>query len=203
MTRPLPPLTLVDVPDFVSRGGLKLDHALQTFAFDVAGLTCADLGCSTGGFTDCLLRRGAAKVYAVDTGYGVLDWKLRKDARVVVLERQNAMHVELPEKVQFISIDVAWTKQDKILPSAKRLLTPRGRIVTLIKPHYEADPRLLRKGVLPEDAVASVVEETSQRIVKAGFRVLATVQSPIKGSNNGNVEVLALLGYEESVVDSR
>lgn len=139
-----------------------------------------------------MLQHGATKVYAVDTGYGVLDWKLRKDPRVVVLERQNAMHVELPEKVQFISIDVAWTKQDKILPSAKRLLAPGGRVVTLIKPHYETDPKRLRKGVLPEEAVASVVEETTVRIAAAGFRVLATVMSPIKGSK-GNAEVLALL----------
>lgn len=177
---------------FVSRGGLKLDHALRTFNQNVAGLICADLGCSTGGFTDCLLQHGAAKVFAVDTGYGVLDWKLRKDPRVMVLERVNAMHVELPQRVGFISIDVAWTKQEKILPSAKRLLTPDGRVCTLIKPHYEADPRLLRKGVLPEEAVASVVEETARRIADTGFRVLATTMSPIKGSK-GNAEVLALL----------
>ena len=112
---------------FVSRGGLKLEHALATFGNDIAGLTCADLGCSTGGFTDCLLKRGAAKVYAVDTGYGVLDYKLRKDARVVVRERSNAMHVELPEKVDFISIDASWTKQEKLLPNVDKLLKPDGR----------------------------------------------------------------------------
>src|SRR5579864_3600866 len=96
---------------FVSRAGSKLDHALTTFVIDVSAKICADLGCSTGGFTDCLLQRGAAKVFAVDTGYGVLDWKLRNDPRVVVMERTNAMHVNLPESVDLVSIDVAWTKQ--------------------------------------------------------------------------------------------
>src|SRR5437762_12897685 len=106
---------------FVSRAGQKLEHALTSFAIDVKGLTCADLGCSTGGFTDCLLQRGAAKVYAVDTGYGVLDWKLRKDARVVVMERTNAMHVMLPEPVDLVTIDVAGTRPRLILPDAARL----------------------------------------------------------------------------------
>src|ERR1051325_6264535 len=96
--------------DFVSRAGIKLEHALNTFGLDVSGLTCADLGSNAGGFVDCLLRRGAAKVYAIDTGYGALDWKLRKDARVVVMERTNAMHATLPEKVAVVTIDVAWTK---------------------------------------------------------------------------------------------
>jgi len=98
-------------PPFASRAGQKLDHALTTFSLDIEGKICADLGCSTGGFTDCLLRRGAAKVFAVDTGYGVLDWKLRKDPRVVVMERTNAMHVDLPERVELITIDVGWTRQ--------------------------------------------------------------------------------------------
>jgi 23S rRNA (cytidine1920-2'-O)/16S rRNA (cytidine1409-2'-O)-methyltransferase len=178
--------------DFVSRGGQKLDHAIRTFGVNVQNCVCADLGCSTGGFTDCLLQYGAARVYAVDTGYGVLEWKLRKDVRVVVMERMNAMHVTLPELVNLVSIDVAWTKQEKILPTARRILAPGGRVISLIKPHYEADPKLLRKGVLPSDAVASVVEETAARIAACGFGVLSTVESPIKGSK-GNAEVLALL----------
>jgi 23S rRNA (cytidine1920-2'-O)/16S rRNA (cytidine1409-2'-O)-methyltransferase len=126
------------MPEFVSRAGLKLDHALEVFGMAVAGLICADLGCNAGGFTDCLLQRGATRVYAVDTGYGALEWKLRKDPRVVVMERTNAMHVVLPEKVAFICIDVAWTKQRNILPAAVKLLAEGGEIVTLIKPHYEA-----------------------------------------------------------------
>src|ERR1700690_3710153 len=109
------------IRNYVSRAGQKLEHALRSFAIDPTGKICADLGCSTGGFTDCLLQHGASKVYAVDTGYGVLDWKLRKDSRVVVMERVNAMHVQLPELVDVVSIDVAWTRQRRILPSARKL----------------------------------------------------------------------------------
>lgn len=178
--------------DFVSRGGLKLDHALTAFAVDVAGLVCADLGCSTGGFTDCLLKRGAAKVYAVDTGYGVLDYTLRKDARVVVRERSNAMHVELPERVDFVTIDASWTRQHKLLPNVAKLLKPGGRVVTLVKPHYETDGKALRKGVLPAELVDGVVETVRERIVACGFIVDAITPSPILGGQ-GNVEVLALL----------
>src|ERR1700755_535801 len=124
--------------DFVSRAGQKLDHALTTFQIDVSTKTCADLGCSTGGCTDCLLQRGAVKVYAVDTGYGVLDWKLRKDPRVVVMERTNAMHLYLPGEVDLITIDVSGPRQRNILPSALSFLRNNGAIVSLIKPHYEA-----------------------------------------------------------------
>src|SRR3954468_14064629 len=125
--------------EFVSRAGQKLEHALREFAIDVTDKICADLGCSTGGFSHCLLQHGAKQVYAVDTGYGVLDWKLRKDPRVIVMERTNAMHVDLPEKVDLVSIDVAWTRQRHILPAAKRIIRDTGIVVSLIKPHYEAD----------------------------------------------------------------
>src|SRR6476620_12477068 len=144
------------MPDFVSRAGQKLDHALGAFAIDVAGRTCADLGSNAGGFVDCLLQRGAAKVYAVDTGYGVLEWKLRKDPRVVVMERTNAMHVTLPEPVSLVTIDVAWTRQRNILPAARRILTAGGTVITLIEPHYEAAAAKLVKGVLPEGEVDGV-----------------------------------------------
>src|SRR5579871_1843402 len=125
--------------DFVSRAGLKLEFALDAWNIDVRGKICADLGSNVGGFVDCLLQRGAAKVYAVEKGYGVLEWNLRKDPRVAVFERTNAMHVMLPEPVELVTIDVAWTRQKNILPSAARLLAPGGRIVTLVKPHYEAE----------------------------------------------------------------
>jgi 23S rRNA (cytidine1920-2'-O)/16S rRNA (cytidine1409-2'-O)-methyltransferase len=177
---------------FASRAGQKLDFALASFAVSALGKTCADLGCSTGGFVDCLLQRGAAKIYAVDTGYGVLEWKLRNDPRVVVMERTNAMHVELPETVALVTIDVAWTKQRHILPAARRLLTPDGIVITLIKPHYEADASQLRQGVLPEDAVDSVVQRVKSDVLAAGFEWVADVRSPIKGGG-GNVEVLAWL----------
>lgn len=179
-------------PEFVSRAGQKLEHALQTFGIDVTGLVCADLGSNTGGFVDCLLKRGAAKVYAIDTGYGALDWKLRKDPRVVVMERTNAMHAALPEPVAFISIDVAWTKQRHILPAARRMLAPTGRIVTLIKPHYEATPAHLRKGVLPQEYLDQVVESVRADIAAADFELLASTPSPMRGAK-GNCEFLAHL----------
>jgi len=178
--------------NFVSRAGQKLDHALTVFCISVDGLICADLGCSTGGFTDCLLRRGAAKVYSVDTGYGVIDWKLRNDPRVVVMERTNAMHVALPERVPLITIDVSWTRQQNILPHTRDLLAPGGSIITLIKPHYEASPKLLRKGKLPADQLPIVEAETIERIRVLGFNVLATTPSPIRGTG-GNAELLAWL----------
>ena len=177
---------------FVSRAGQKLDHALAHFGIDVAGLACADLGCNAGGFTDCLLQRGAAKVYAVDTGYGMLDWKLRKDPRVVVMERTNAMHAQLPERAGLVVIDVAWTKQRHILPAARRMLARDGAVVTLIKPHYEAPAGLLVRGVLPPERVAEVVQAVSREIFAAGLDVIGTVPSPIEGQK-GNKEILAYL----------
>ena len=177
---------------FVSRAGQKLDHALTVFNVTPTGLTCADLGCSTGGFTDCLLQRGASKVYSVDTGYGVIDWKLRNDPRVVLMERTNAMHVQLPDRVPLITIDVSWTRQKNILPHALGLLAPGGRIITLIKPHYEAPPKNLRKGKLPDDDVAAVERAVLAEIESLGFTVRQTTASPIRGTG-GNAELLALL----------
>ena len=180
------------MPEFASRAGQKLEHALATFHLDVAGAVCADLGSNTGGFVDCLLKRGAARVYAIDTGYGVLDWKLRNDPRVVVMERTNAMHATLPESVGVVTIDVAWTKQRHILPAARRMVRDDGFVVTLIKPHYEADPSQLRGGVLPGEAVDAVVETVKRAIADAGFDVAGTTHSPLKGAK-GNAEVLAVL----------
>jgi 23S rRNA (cytidine1920-2'-O)/16S rRNA (cytidine1409-2'-O)-methyltransferase len=180
------------MPEFVSRAGAKLEHALAALEIDASNKICADLGCSTGGFTDCLLQRGAAKVYAVDTGYGVLDWKLRKDSRVVVMERTNAMHVKLPEPVELVTIDVGWTRQRHILPNAAMLLLAEGIVVTLIKPHYEADPSLLRQGVLPDEAVDTVVAGVKQEIEKMSWIWLGNVRSPIRGTG-GNMEILASL----------
>lgn len=180
------------MPDFVSRAGQKLEHALTTFETDVTASVCADLGCNVGGFVDCLLKRGAAKVYAVDTGYGVLDYRLRKDARVIVMERTNAMHVTLQEIVSLVTIDVAWTKQRHILPAARKLIGTDGRVITLIKPHYEADASMLRGGVLQTSELDAVIEQVVADIRQAGFNVLASTLSPIKGAK-GNTELLALL----------
>jgi 23S rRNA (cytidine1920-2'-O)/16S rRNA (cytidine1409-2'-O)-methyltransferase len=182
--------------DYVSRAGQKLEHALRTFAIDVTGLTCADLGSNVGGFVDCLLQHGANKVYAIEKGYGVLEWKLRKDPRVIVMERINAMHATLVEKVGLVTIDVAWTRQRHILPAARELLRENGRVIALIKPQYEADKRLLRKGVLPADKLGEVLEQVKQDISAAGFQLVQTTASPILGGE-GNAEVLAELRLQD------
>ena len=180
------------MPEFVSRAGAKLEHALTALNINPAHKICADLGCSTGGFTDCLLQHDVAKVYAIDTGYGVLDWKLRKNPRVIVMERTNAMHVKLPEKVDLITIDVGWTRQKNILPSAADLLAAGGIVITLIKPHYEADPSQLNQGVLPDELVDPLVATVKQEIERTGWRWQASVPSPIRGTG-GNQEILATL----------
>ncbi len=181
---------------FVSRGGDKLDAALDHFGLEVAGLVCADFGSNVGGFVDCLLQRGAARVYAVDTSYGTLAWKLRKDPRVVVRERSNAMHVTLPERVSLVTIDAAWTRQSRVLPNALAQLAPGGWILTLIKPHYEAPPGSLVDGVLPDDQVSEVVNRTlasmASTIASAELATVGTFASPLRGQA-GNCEVFALL----------
>jgi TlyA family rRNA methyltransferase/putative hemolysin len=161
---------------FSCRG--QIDHALKEFNLDVTGFVCADLGCSTGGFTDCLLQHGAAKVYSVDTGYGVLDWRLRNDPRVVVLERTNALHVVLPELVDLVTIDVSWTPQRLILPKAKTLLQPGGSIISLIKPHYEA-----KKAHLTPEESAAVLQSLN-------LTYSQITQSPILGEKGKNIEYL-------------
>jgi 23S rRNA (cytidine1920-2'-O)/16S rRNA (cytidine1409-2'-O)-methyltransferase len=179
---------------FVSRAGLKLEAAVELFRIDCAARICADLGANVGGFTDCLLQHGAAKVYAVDTGYGVLAWTLRKDPRVVVMERHNALHVELPEPMDIVAIDTGWTKQEKILPAARKLLKPGGQILTLIKPHYESDSAAAAKthGVLAESESIAVLERVAGEIAALGFAVRGIVKSPIEGQK-GNVEFVAWL----------
>ncbi|HEX4123282.1 MAG TPA: SAM-dependent methyltransferase [Tepidisphaeraceae bacterium] len=177
---------------FVSRAGAKLQHALSQFRIEVRDAICADLGSNVGGFADCLLQAGAARVYCIDTGYGVLDWKLRKDPRVVVMERTNAMHAVLPDAVGLVTIDVAWTRQRNILPAARRMLGKDGKIVTLIKPHYEADKRWLRGGVLMADRVEEVLEQVRRDIAAAGLKLHGITRSPILG-NKGNAEFLAYL----------
>ena len=175
---------------FVSRGGFKLEAAIVTLGVDVTGQTAADLGANVGGFTDCLLQHGATKVYAVDTAYGVLAWTLRKDPRVIVRERANALHVTLPEQVDVISIDVGWTRQEKILPHAATLLKPGGCMLTLIKPHYESEEASKTRGILTEEAASAVLERVLARIEALGFLVDGVVKSPIEGQK-GNVEFVA------------
>jgi 23S rRNA (cytidine1920-2'-O)/16S rRNA (cytidine1409-2'-O)-methyltransferase len=177
---------------YVSRGGEKLAAALDHFRVDVTGLIAADLGSHVGGFVDCLLQRGAAKVYSVDTSYGTLAWRLRKNPRVVVLERTNAMHVTLPEPVDLVTIDVGWTPQTKILPQVARLLAQGAKVVALIKPHYEAAADLLVDGVLPEEQVDAVVQKVVADIASLGWELVGVVESPIRG-HGGNREMFVSL----------
>lgn len=177
---------------FVSRAGLKLDAAIQTFALPVTGLTCADLGANVGGFTDCLLQHGAAKVYAVDTAYGVLAWTLRKDPRVIVRERTNALHVRLPELMDLIAVDVGWTRQEKILPVVRTLLKPGGSVLTLIKPHYESDAARTQRGVLEAAQSEEVLWTVIAQIRHAGWAIPGIVKSPLEGQK-GNAEFIAWL----------
>jgi 23S rRNA (cytidine1920-2'-O)/16S rRNA (cytidine1409-2'-O)-methyltransferase len=180
---------------FVSRGGEKLAHALQAFALDPTGLVAADLGASTGGFTDCLLRAGAARVYALDTAYGQLAWSLRNDPRVVVIERTNALHAQPPQPLDLVTVDLGWTPQRLAIPAALRWLGPRGRIISLIKPHYEHKDRggtLPRGGVLDETVAAKITLDVLAAMPTLGVRVVAHTRSPILGGK-GNAEWLALL----------
>lgn len=186
-----------DESKYVSRGGLKLEHALREFAIDARGLICADLGSNVGGFVDCLIQGGAERVYAVDTGYGTLAWTLRKNPRVVVMERTNALHAEPVERVDLVTIDLGWTPQRLALPAGRAWLKEGGSIVTLIKPHYETraeEKGLLRDGVLPEEDAARIAERTIEEIGEMGLRVVGVCRSPIlggKGRKGGNAEWLA------------
>jgi 23S rRNA (cytidine1920-2'-O)/16S rRNA (cytidine1409-2'-O)-methyltransferase len=178
--------------EWASRGAGKLAAALDLFMIDPSGRVCADLGCSTGGFTDVLLRRGAARVHAVDTGYGVLAWRLRSDPRVVVHERTNALHATLPEPCGLVVIDVGWTRQEKIVPAALALLAPGGEVVSLLKPHYEAPREWLERGVLPAARVDEVTAAVLARLAAAAPScvVAGTALSPVPGGKGGNLEVL-------------
>jgi 23S rRNA (cytidine1920-2'-O)/16S rRNA (cytidine1409-2'-O)-methyltransferase len=184
----------MDEDKFVSRAGLKLDFALDKFKLDVNGLVAVDLGCNVGGFTDCLLQRGVSKVYAVDTSYGTLDWNLRNNQKVVVLERTNAIHLNKIEgRVDIVTVDVGWTMQEKVLPNIKNFLKPGGLVVSLIKLHYEAPRNLLKKGHLPKDHIDAVLGNVISKIERTGFKMVNIIESPIVGKSGGNTEFLVLL----------
>ena len=196
---------------FVSRGGLKLEHALNEFHLDVRGKTALDVGAATGGFTDCLLQRGAAKVYTVDVSYGQLAWKLRQDPRVVVLERTNVRNLtaeklysrkqkaesseqKANERAELAVIDVSFISLTKVLPVVYGLLAEKAKVIALIKPQFEARrEQVPRGGVIKDQAVR---DETVERIKKAavgtGFTIGGQTESPIQGAD-GNVEYLIWL----------
>ena len=200
---------------FVSRGGLKLQHAIETFGLEVGGLVGMDVGASTGGFTDCLLQYGAQKVYAVDVGYGQLAWKLRQDARVVVLERQNIRHLsrdQISEPIQIVTLDTSFISLKLVIPAVMPFFDPgtdsgfrtqgcfpsQGKLVALIKPQFEAGRAFVGKGGVVRDpevhrAVCDSILEFCQTL---GLLVIGIIPSPILGPK-GNVEFLLFATYEQ------
>ena len=186
-------------PRFVSRGGEKLDAALEAFGLiDLQNLVCADVGASTGGFTDCLLQHGSAHVYAIDVGYGVLHWKIRQDGRVTVMERTNARHLEkLPQPVQLVTIDASFISLKILLPVAKGWFEGSGQVVALIKPQFEAGRQDAAKGegVIRDPAVhRKVLADVLAGAAQEGFGIKGLIRSPLLGPK-GNTEFLVWLEY--------
>lgn len=185
------------VQKYVSRGGFKLEKAMEHFPIKLDNTICMDIGASTGGFTDCMLQNGADKVYSIDVGHGQLDWKLRNDERVVCMEKTNFRYVtkeQIPEDVDFASVDVSFISLSKILPAANPLIKNHGEMVCLIKPQFEAGrEKVGKKGVVREKSThIEVIENVFTYIYKNGFEVLGLTYSPIKGPE-GNIEYLVYI----------
>jgi 23S rRNA (cytidine1920-2'-O)/16S rRNA (cytidine1409-2'-O)-methyltransferase len=195
MVRSTDKLGRAEKPRFASRGGEKLAHALERFDLDVTGAVAADFGASTGGFTDCLLQAGAAKVYAIDVGYGQILDRLRRDERVVVMDRTNVRSLAaLPEPVDLVTIDVSFISLRLVLPPAARLLQPNGSVIALIKPQFEAGPKDVRKGGVVRDPAVHrrVLTEVLSAALDLGFAIQGLIASPLKGPA-GNREFLVWL----------
>ncbi len=187
---------------YVSRGGLKLEKAMNNFGVTLDGKVCMDVGASTGGFTDCMLQNGAVKVYSVDVGHGQLAWKLRNDERVVCMEKTNIRYVtpdDISDVIEFASIDVSFISLTKVLPAVRELMTPDGEIVCLIKPQFEAGrEKVGKKGVVRELSTHIEVVQMIVEYARAnGFRTLHLSYSPIKGPE-GNIEYLLHITKNES-----
>lgn len=187
---------------YVSRGGLKLEKAVNEFDLGLEGLTCMDIGASTGGFTDCMLQNGAVKVYSIDVGHGQLDWKLRNDERVICMEKTNFRYIkpeDIGEQIDFASCDVSFISLTKILIPARALLKDEGRMVLLIKPQFEAGrEKVGKKGVVRDESVhAEVIEKIVRFALISGFDILRLDYSPIKGPE-GNIEYLIYLRKSKS-----
>lgn len=196
-------ITVRSTPPYVSRGGVKLERALDQFQLVMSGLVVIDVGASTGGFTDLLLQRGAKQVYAIDVGYGQLDWRLRNDPRVVVMERTNVRYIEsLPVLVDAAVIDVSFISLTLVLPVVQRLIGPSGWIVALVKPQFEAGREQVGKGGVVKDP--EVHRQVLQKIVSwalpNGLKVLGLTPSPIKGPS-GNREFLLYLAKEGTNIE--
>ena len=186
---------------YVSRGGLKLEKALRDFGVKPDGFVCSDSGASTGGFTDCLLQQGAKKVFAIDVGYGQLDWKIRSDERVVVMERTNIRYVtpeDLGEPLDLSVIDVSFISLKIVLPTIKTLLKPTGQVLCLIKPQFEAGKEKVgKKGVVREPEIhKEVLDSFVETVTELGFSILGLTFSPVKGPE-GNIEFLGHLTLED------
>lgn len=184
-----------NINPFVSRGGLKLEKALDFFGIDLKGKTAMDVGASTGGFTDCMLKRGAVKVFAIDVGYGQLAWKIRNDPRVVIMERTNIRYVtelENDEKTDFAAVDVSFISLVKVIGAILNLLNDEGCLVTLIKPQFEAGREKVKKsGVVRDSSVhTEVIKMVVDFFKKDGLKLLGLTYSPVKGPE-GNIEYLA------------
>lgn len=183
-------------PAYVSRGGLKLEAALDYFDVDVTDRVCADIGASTGGFTDCLLQRGAKRVYAIDVGRGILDWKLRNDRRVIVMEATNARYLtSMPERISLVTIDVSFISIKKILPAVMLWISSEGEVIALIKPQFEAGKREVSrgKGVIKDPQVhKEVLEDILEYAQNEGLAISGLLCSPVRGPK-GNTEFLAHL----------
>ncbi len=187
---------------YVSRGGVKLQAALFSFNVSVVGLIAADIGASTGGFTDCLLKHGAARVYAIDVGYGQLAWSLRQDPRVVVVERTNVRYLEsLPEPVDLATVDVSFISLKLVLPAIVGLMKPDGRVIALIKPQFEAGRELVgRKGVVrSRDVHRVVLQDLLTWMTQRSLRLQGLMPSPLRGPA-GNVEFLCYLSQGSSAL---
>jgi len=192
-------ITLQATLPYVSRGGLKLEAALDRFALKVTGVIAADVGASTGGFTDCLLQRGASQVYAIDVGYGQLAWRLRNNPRVIVMERVNVRYLKgLPEPVDLATVDVSFISLELVLPAVIGFLKPHGDIVALIKPQFEAGRKQVGKGGVVKDPEVhrAVLCKVLLWADKHGLRVRGLMASPLKGPA-GNVEFLAHLVHQK------
>ena len=182
---------------YVSRGGLKLEKAMQLWPITLKGFICADIGASTGGFTDCMLQNGAEKVYAVDVGYNQLDWRLRSDPRVVCMERTNVRYLtaeQIPEPLDFGTVDVSFISLKLILPALRGILKPDGQVVCLVKPQFEAGrEKVGKKGVVRDPAVhLEVLRQFLQNAHEADFSVKEMTFSPVRGPE-GNIEYLGHL----------
>ncbi len=187
-------------PRYASRGGGKLEAALHAFGVDVRGRVCADVGASTGGFTDCLLQHGASKVFAIDVGKGILDWRLRNDPRVVVMEETNARFLDrLPQAIDLVTVDASFISLRLLLPVVRGWLTPQGETVMLIKPQFEAGREHVKRGGVVRDPKVhrAVLEEVLSSASRAGFATHGLMRSPLVGPA-GNVEFLAWLRLEPS-----